>query len=109
MAQVAGIYYGTNTANCREVNATACKTAGYTYSASYNCYSSDWAYQLPKACLIGTVDPCPTCSTSSVPADLGISSIDSALLAYMFGSALLFWGVGIGLGLMISTIRKTRL
>ena len=108
MAQVAGIYYGTNSENCREVNATACTAAGYTYTATYNCYTSGGAFKTPTACLIGTVDPCPTCSTSSGDA-LGVNSIDSVLLSYMFGSAVFFWCIGLGVGLIIAQVRKLRI
>ncbi len=108
MAQVAGIYYGTNTANCRELNSTACTTAGYNYSATYNCYNSGGSYQLPKACLIGTVDPCPT-SSSSVAVDWSINSLEVSTVAYLFTGSLLMWVVGLGIGLLIAQVRKTRI
>jgi hypothetical protein len=43
------------------------------------------------------------------PDVLGIASIDTEVLSYMFGAGLLFWCIGLGLGLMLATIRKTRL
>jgi hypothetical protein len=106
MAQYAGINYSTNAANCRISNSEACTVSGYIYSATYNCYTSGGSYKIPTACMIGTVDPCPTCSTSSD--SLGVNSIDPALLSYMFGSAVLFWSIGLGIGLIIAQIRKTR-
>lgn len=113
MAQTAGINYSSNAANCRAINSEACTAAGYTYSYSYNCYSSGGAYQRPTACLIGTVDPCPTCPTtgsgSTVSVDWSLTSLDSGTTAYIFGGAVFLWATGLGIGLIISVIRRTRI
>lgn len=45
-----------------------------------------------------------------LPADVfGLSSVDAELLQFMLGAGFLFWSVGLGLGLLIAMIRKTRM
>lgn len=110
MAQTAGIrYYAAtidNYGECLTTASSACLSATGNVFGNYGCFYSGNKRD-PFPCLIGTLDECPTCSTSSD--SLGVNSIDSALLSYMFGSAVLFWSIGLGIGLIIAQIRKTRI
>lgn len=111
MAQTAGFRFTDNSSlvgQCLSTVQSACTNLSGSYnSATGQCYKSGVGYLYIQPCLIGTVDSCPTCSTSSD--SLGVNSIDSALLSYMFGSAVLFWSIGLGIGLIIAQIRKTRI
>lgn len=49
-----------------------------------------------------------TISNPVLTIEWAISSIDVEKLGLFFGSSLLLWGVGIGIGLMLAQIRKFR-
>ena len=108
MAQTAGVKYGTGGiyGSCNAVVSTACTTWSGTWNASYGTCTKGSTYYTPVTCLIGTVDPCPT--SDSVAVDWSVNSLDLATVSFIFGGSLLLWVVGLGLGLLIAQVRKTR-
>lgn len=115
MAQEAGIrYYGATVDNygqCLTTASSACLSATGNTFGNYGCFNTGNKRD-PFPCLIGEVDPCPTCETgggSTVSVDWSLTSLDSGTTAYIFGGAVFLWATGLGIGLIISVIRRTRI
>ena len=111
MAQEAGIrYYGATVDNygqCLTTASSACLSATGNTFGNYGCYNTGNKRD-PFPCLIGEVDPCPV-NTSSVAVDWSINSLEVSTVAYLFTGSLLMWVVGLGIGLLIAQVRKTRI
>lgn len=99
MAQTAGIQYGSGA--CSATASTACSSAGYVWASNTCLYSGK--SQSPIACLIGQPD------SGQLTIDWSIDTLNTQTVAYLFGGALFLWVTGIGIGMIISVIRRTRI
>ncbi|MDD5392815.1 MAG: hypothetical protein PHE17_07325 [Thiothrix sp.] len=98
-------YYTPNLASgfasteCKGTPEAACSAA----SGSYHVGQGNVYCTMPENNAYGTLSTCPV-----APDPLGLNTVDPSLLAYMFGSVLLFWVIGLGFGLVAAQLRKAR-
>lgn len=91
---------GFATTDCKTTTEEACSAAGGSHHVGQGSVYCDH---------LGTNQSYGSLATCTVAPDtLGLNSVDPALLAYMFGSVLLFWVIGLGFGLVAAQLRKAR-
>lgn len=102
---VLGIKFSADQSYCKETAELACNAIPGAAWYLGSCYPGDAAPLTPQPCIFSEGS---SGSGSSVSVNWEINSLNFSTVSYIFTGLLLLWATGLGIGLLISNVRKTR-